>query len=361
MKRIHVLSVLALSAIGGLLMLSWSAAGQEPLPSQDQQIRALRQRVETLEARVLELERRSPQDRELRDLRQRVEKLEGRVVELSRSSPQAPGTRINRTDGSLAPIVPALVSAPIEAVAVGTLTGKVTFEGKPPDRGDLTEVTKIHRDAEYCLGGDTKDPLWIVDANGGVANAVIWLKPPDGKFFSSPVSKQAGVKKVVMDLPHCAFEPHVAAFQPTFYDRVSNQQRKTGQVFEIRNSAAINHNVSWYGNRLINPGENWIVRPMGSTVVDAVPCRSNVAGKEDLISISCDIHKWMSAKVAVFDHPYFAVTNAKGEFEIKDIPANTDLTLAVWHESMDSTLLKGARMQPVILKPGDNTKEIKLH
>ena len=68
----------------------------------------------------------------------------------------------------------------------------------------------------------------------------------------------------------------------------------------------------------------------------------------------------MSARVAVFDHPYFAVTNTNGEFEIKCIPANTDLTLAVWHESMDSTSLKGARTEPVILKPGNNIKVIKL-
>jgi hypothetical protein len=361
MKRIHVLTVLALIAIGGPLMLSWSAAGQETPPSQDQQIRDLRQRVERLEARVHELERSPPQDQELRDLRQRVEKLEGRLVELARRSPQNPETRVKRVDGSLAPVVQALVNTPIEAVGVSTLTGKVTLGGKIFAWGDLKEVMKAHADAECCLAGDTRDPLWMVDASGGVANVVIWLKPPQGKFFSLPVSTQVGDKSVVMDQPFCAFEPHVAAFQPTFYDQPTNRQRKTGQVFEVRNSAPKNHNVSWHGDRLFNSGASWIVRPRGSAVIDAVPCKSNVAGKEDLVSISCDIHKWMSGKVAVFDHPYFAVTNAKGEFEIKGIPANTDLTLAVWHESMDPSSLKGARSQPVILKPGNNTKEIKLH
>ena len=254
MKRIHVLTVLALIAIGGPLMLSWSAAGQEPRPGQDQQLRDLRQRVERLEARVLELERGSSQDQELRNLRQRVEKLEGRVVELVGRSPQDPEARGKRTDGPLVPIGQTPLIKPIDAVGVGTLTGKVTFEGKAPDRGDLTEVMRAHADANFCLGGDTKDPLWIVDANGGVANVVIWLKPPDGKFFSTPVSTQVAVKKVVMDQPHCAFEPHIAAFQPTFYDRFSNQQRKTGQILEVRNSAAIKNNVSWHGNRLVQFG-----------------------------------------------------------------------------------------------------------
>ena len=361
MKRIHVLTVLALSAIGGLLMLGWSEAGQEPPPSQDQQVRDLRQRVEMLEARVRELEGRSPRDQELRDLRQRVEKLEGRVVDLAGRSPQDPEKSDKRTEWSLAPIGQTLVKTPIEAEDVGVLSGKVTFEGKPPVRKDLTDIMRIHADANCCLGGDTKDPLWIVDADGGIANVVVWLKPPDGKFFRSPVFTPDDVKKVVMDQPNCAFEPHVTAFQPTFYDRVSNRQRKTGQIFEVRNSAPINHNVGWYGNRLFNSGASWIVPPKGSAVINAVPCKPDVAGKEDLLSISCDIHKWMSAKVAVFDHPYFAVTNTKGEFEIKRIPANTNLTLAVWHESMDPTSLKGARTQPLLLKPGNNIKEIKLH
>ncbi len=49
--------------------------------------------------------------------------------------------------------------------------------------------------------------------------------------------------------------------------------------------------------------------------------------------IQCTIHKWMNCWVRVFDHPYFAVTNEKGEFVIKDAPAGK-FRLVVWQESV---------------------------
>ena len=39
------------------------------------------------------------------------------------------------------------------------------------------------------------------------------------------------------------------------------------------------------------------------------------------ITVSCTIHPWMRAWIRVFDHPYYAVTDDNGHFEIKDAPA----------------------------------------
>ncbi len=334
MKRFHVLTVLALSTIGGLVCLARSDAGQEPPPSQEQQLRELRQRLEKLETRVIELERRParPQDAPAR-------------------VPDKTVSRVELNPGK----------TPLESAGVCTLTGKVIFEGKFPERKSLADRMKAHQDGGKCLAGDTRDPLWIVDENGGVANVVVWLKPAEGKFFSPPGSTKIRDEKVIMDQPHCAFEPHVIAFQPTYFDPTVKKQRKTGQILEIRNSAPMNHNVSWSGNKLLNPGMNYIVLPRGHTDVEAMPCKYEESNKEDLLSISCDIHRWMTAKVAVFDHPYFAVTNARGEFEIKDIPANTELTFAVWHESMDPNSLNGANKVSVTFRPGKSVREVRLH
>jgi hypothetical protein len=41
----------------------------------------------------------------------------------------------------------------------------------------------------------------------------------------------------------------------------------------------------------------------------------------------------MSAWIAVMDTPYFALTDAQGRFEIKNVPAGT-YTLAAWHERL---------------------------
>jgi hypothetical protein len=48
------------------------------------------------------------------------------------------------------------------------------------------------------------------------------------------------------------------------------------------------------------------------------------------IMVGCKFHPWMQAWVRVFDHPYFAVTDADGDFEIKDAPAGK-YRLVVWH------------------------------
>jgi hypothetical protein len=50
-------------------------------------------------------------------------------------------------------------------------------------------------------------------------------------------------------------------------------------------------------------------------------------------SFGSTIHDWMRGYVRVFDHPYFAVTDANGRFEIKDAPAG-NWRLVVWQESV---------------------------
>ena len=49
------------------------------------------------------------------------------------------------------------------------------------------------------------------------------------------------------------------------------------------------------------------------------------------VTVKCNIHPWMTAYYFVMDHPYFAVTNEKGEFKIDGLPAG-EYTLAAWHE-----------------------------
>jgi hypothetical protein len=47
--------------------------------------------------------------------------------------------------------------------------------------------------------------------------------------------------------------------------------------------------------------------------------------------VSCNIHPWMKAWVLVCDHPYFAVTDKDGTFQIKNAPAGT-FRLMIWKD-----------------------------
>ena len=56
---------------------------------------------------------------------------------------------------------------------------------------------------------------------------------------------------------------------------------------------------------------------------------------EIAIPVKCNVHPWMRAYIAVFRHPYFAVTGPEGGFELKNLPPGT-YTIQAWHEKLGS-------------------------
>jgi hypothetical protein len=239
-----------------------------------------------------------------------------------------------------------------------TVKGTVVYDGNPPARTDLKSLVERNADRNHLLKGDTRDPLWIVGAEGGVANAVVWLRPAKATHFDVPADLRSREDVVTIDQPLATFEPHVVAINPSTWDSATNRQQPTGQVFKVLNNSPINHNVLYRGNPLLNPGRNVILPPKGELVIQAKPCRDNIAGKEELLSLGCDIHRWMSAKAAVFDHPYYAVTDAKGNFEIPNVPTDVDVMIAMWHESFGT--FQRARLEAIRLKAGENRKDFKI-
>lgn len=52
---------------------------------------------------------------------------------------------------------------------------------------------------------------------------------------------------------------------------------------------------------------------------------------ELMLRLTCDVHSWMNVFVAVVNHPYFAVTDRAGQFEIPNVPTG-HYRLQIWHE-----------------------------
>jgi hypothetical protein len=123
------------------------------------------------------------------------------------------------------------------------LKGKVTYDGDPPEVGDFRDSMAGNKDKEYCLKADTEDPTWIVGEDKGVANVVVWVRPPKGKYFPIPDELKKRSDVVKMDQPYCAFKPHGVVLFPSYWDPRSASQQPTGQVFKILNSASIAHNT----------------------------------------------------------------------------------------------------------------------
>jgi hypothetical protein len=91
----------------------------------------------------------------------------------------------------------------------------------------------------------------------------------------------------------------------------------------LKSSDSINHNVNV---KLKNsPFNQTVAGGQSFPFTPASPERTPGA-------VVCDIHPWMSSWWMVLDHPYFAVTDDKGYFEIKNAPAGTQ-RVVVWQEA----------------------------
>ncbi len=191
------------------------------------------------------------------------------------------------------------------------LVGRVHFEGEPPKRNPVSmdeASRKLHKSKPL-------DESILVSDSGGLENVFIYVKNvPAGKY---PPPKEP----VIVDQQGSIFIPRV-------------QGLRAGQTLLMKNGDPFIHNVRSLSrtNRPFN-----IAQPPGSAGRERVFEKS-----EGPISIKCDFHRWMTAHFWVMDHPFFAVTDAEGKFEIPGLPAG-EYTLVAWHEVL------GEREMSVVL------------
>jgi hypothetical protein len=213
-----------------------------------------------------------------------------------------------------------------------------------------------HMDSEFF----TED--WVVHpSNYGIRNVVIWLAPePQGddvvalekarkenKSFKFPSFKTEDIYPplrkltepiVEIEIPCCRFIPHVVA-------------ARAGQNLVFNNTSPVPHNSKWVSRE--NGEMSPLVPPDRQKVIE------NLKAERFPIEVSCSIHPWMKCWVRVFDHPYFAVTDDNGKFEIKFVPTGK-LRLFIWQENGMHRGTPGRFGQTIDLKSGTlDLKEIK--
>jgi hypothetical protein len=235
------------------------------------------------------------------------------------------------TQGQI-PVTPAELTE-LDSTGWGTLTGIVVYDGTPPEakkidmKGNKDEKA-CHADAkEYQLVEQT----WLVNPkNKGVANVVIWLKPPENTFFKIHESYLKMKDSVVtLSQPRCVFEPHIVVHWAAYYDKESKEEKRSPQKFRILNNAEFLHNTAWTpGTEGINVGASLTLKPGAEVFKEFNPDLAKP------LSFKCDIHQWMNAKAWVVDHPYVTTTDMDGNFKIENVPTGVELHVAVWHEGV---------------------------
>ena len=201
-------------------------------------------------------------------------------------------------------------SASGSTVEVGTFSGVITYDGPMPELPLLVRKDDMKaKDHAVCAAHDVPDESLLVNsaAGHGVANVFVYLrKAPNGT--KSPVPDGP----VVMDQKGCTFLPHAMLV-------------RVGQTVLVKSDDPVPHNVHTFPLR--NQPSNSIVTPNDPVVLTLVYQRSEPIP----LAVKCDLHPWMRAYHLVLDHPFMAVTDSAGRFEIKDLPLGKH-KFRIWHE-----------------------------
>jgi hypothetical protein len=217
------------------------------------------------------------------------------------------------------------------AYEVDQSIGGVTVNGRAVLTGALPKPKPlpVHRDSAFCGKTMPHEGLQVDGSSREVGGVVVSL---EGVAKGKPLEEQT----LLFENRTCRFLPRVNAVA-------------AGSLLVISNADPIMHNThvrkdSRFGVTVVN-----VAQPPGSKDI-----RKHLH-ESGLLDIRCDAHAFMYASIHVFEHPYFAVTNESGRFELTHVPPGT-YRLKVWHETL------GVRERTVVVPGKDSvTVDVELH
>ena len=197
----------------------------------------------------------------------------------------------------------------------GTVSGFVKVQGKIPSLPSL----KVLKAKEVCK--NVPNESLVVGPDHGLRYAVVTLEG---------ITKGKAVEReTVHELNNlkCRFVPHV-------------QAASVGQFLVMKNDDPILHTA----HAFFQDGQPQFNVGLYPGRISRKPLVS-----PGVVKILCEVHPWMISYVVVTEHPYHAVTDYYGEYEIRDVPPGT-YRLKVWHESL------GTEEKQVVVKGGATSK-----
>jgi plastocyanin len=195
------------------------------------------------------------------------------------------------------------VGDPIDPSTTGSVSGVVTFTGTAPKRVtiDMGQDPACSIAAKHAVLAEG-----VVVNEGKLANVFVYVRQGAEKYTVPPP------EPAVLDQKGCRYTPHVMGLV-------------TGQKLRILNSDPAMHNV----HPTAKKNESWNISQMPG----AAPMEKTFTQEELMLPITCNQHPWMKMYVNVLPHPFFAVTDSEGRFEIAGLPPG-EYTLTVVHEKL---------------------------
>jgi len=182
----------------------------------------------------------------------------------------------------------------------------------------------VYRDTKYCGESVVEDDLVVDPSTKGLSGVIVSLVGVErGKALTEPDATLV----LEIESQKCRFSPHLSAVV-------------AGTKLEVRNNDPILHDLRIRKDTRFGPTYLNIIQPAGTRSVQK-PLKET--GHFD---VRCDVHSFMWAHIRVFDHPYFAITDASGSFEMTEVPPGV-YKLQIWHEHF------GTREKTIKVPPGE--------
>lgn len=195
--------------------------------------------------------------------------------------------------------------------AAGRIAGTVSYAGSGSLDGDSPiDMSVDSYCAEQHAEGAVVAPTVRIDENGGIGGVVVHVK----EGLSSTTDYPVPAEPAVLDQRKCIYHPAMLAL-------------RAGQTLLVRNSDLTLHNVNV--SPRLNRGFNLGQPTRG------IESRRSFREAELGIEVGCDVHDWMHASLAVFDHPFFAVTESDGSFTLEGLPPG-EYVVEAWHDKLGS-------------------------
>lgn len=206
-------------------------------------------------------------------------------------------------------VSPVLAKYTVEEVKDGgTIRGVAKWKGAIPKIPPLT----VFADMKFC-GKTVPSPVLQIDKHKRVRFVLVYLEKIDhGKPPESLEVLHMGKTPNRPESTLCNFEEHVFPYEHKTVMGLINYEK----IIHIP------HAFAKKGGTLFD-----IALPSPNQMVKHHESRVHGVG----LRVQCEVHVHMNAWLAGFNHPYFAMTDRKGKFEIDNVPAGK-YTIVAWHE-----------------------------
>jgi hypothetical protein len=219
----------------------------------------------------------------------------------------------------------ALMTTPFTAEsddATGQINGVVRLQGEIPK---ISAVVP-RNDREVC--GEGARPLQVLELGKGqtVRNAIVYIDGGQFRRLSTPPPP------VTLDQRGCSFEPRI-------------QIAANGAALILRNSDPILHTVRMDSLSGTDRSQTMLQVATPYAGYEKQFQLSQFREPTLLRVTNMNGRRWMVAYLAVMPHPWAALTDADGHYELRDVPVGAQ-TMYVWHEVLGVQAIK------VVVSPG---------